>query len=134
MAGQQMTERDPRVDPRPGDVLRDTFRADSTVVHVSGSIITRVKDGARTNVGLQYWRAWYRDATIIRRAEEEPQQVKEDRVQQALDELGEIRRRLLFAERYMPALCGSAQSRMVTYRLKKREKEIMDKLETGDSQ
>lgn len=57
--------RDPRVDPKKGDRLRDKFRAESTVEHVSGSVITRTKDGRRTNVNLNFWRAWYRDATIL---------------------------------------------------------------------
>ncbi len=62
-------QRDPRTDPRPGDVLRDVFSDETKVVHVwDDAIVTRLKDGVRTNVNLAYWRQWYHDATIIKRA------------------------------------------------------------------
>lgn len=65
-----MGERDPRVTPMAGDVLRDCFGAIATVDHVHSDVVTRTRDDVQTNVDIRYWRGWYVDATIVKKAED----------------------------------------------------------------
>lgn len=66
-----MPERDPRFDPEPGDVLRDVFGVVCSVKGIKANIVTREKEnGERSNVGLAYWRQWYRNATVLKRGDE----------------------------------------------------------------
>jgi hypothetical protein len=58
--------RDPKWDPLGGDVLRDSFGTLVKVTHVTKGIIGReIKGQPVTHVDLNFWRGWYRGATVI---------------------------------------------------------------------
>ena len=64
------SERDPRKDPKPGDVLRNGFKT----LHVlfSDSRMVRYKLGALKPVlhaDSEGWREWAKDAEVIHRAD-----------------------------------------------------------------
>jgi hypothetical protein len=67
-----MRERDPRIDPMPGDVV---LRADVNprpfhVLKVEDDIVGRFGNGTRGSLcGLPYWRKWAANAEIIKRGE-----------------------------------------------------------------
>jgi hypothetical protein len=73
----ETTERDPRVDPRPGDVLRGLHSGEWYVTerrkkHMgqSGSIVFHHGYERMTgSIGLKKWQRFMKDATIIRKGD-----------------------------------------------------------------
>lgn len=70
-----MSERDPRVDPKPGDVLiygPQWQRTRSEVIATTLTGVAHAIDGSDHSIGvsLKKWREWMRGAEVIHRAEE----------------------------------------------------------------
>lgn len=65
------TERDPRVDPRPGDIVTVPGNLPFHVLESSpGSICGRFGPGMRGSLcALPYWRKWAATAEVVRRGE-----------------------------------------------------------------
>jgi hypothetical protein len=57
-----MSERDPRVDPRPGDVLRK-WDQNFTVARVTQGLVQLVFP--EWQQGIQFYRAWAKDADVM---------------------------------------------------------------------
>lgn len=66
-----MTERDPRTDPRPGDVLKGMF-VTLTVINVDedGRVSFDFDSGGLGRRPLKTWRAWAKFATVLTRVQE----------------------------------------------------------------
>lgn len=68
--------RDPRVDPRPGDVLCAEGGQHRTVeaveVHFGGSVFYRTKNGAKKRATLGLWRKWAKQEWVVVVPEKSP--------------------------------------------------------------
>ena len=65
-------ERDPRMDPSPGDVIvRETCNSITrrVVYNVRGTTIIYRRGEYQGNVCLATWRSWARNAEVVRRSE-----------------------------------------------------------------
>ena len=64
--------RDPRVDPRPGDVLQSPYGYDQMEVVGSGGGIVVVRDNARRlyQIKTRNWSDWCEPLDVVRRAED----------------------------------------------------------------
>lgn len=70
-----MAERDPRVDPRPGDVLRPEWlrRSNREILSIeNGFINSELCDGTVIHERVSIFRKWAATATVVRRAEDAP--------------------------------------------------------------
>jgi len=71
-----MTERDPRVDPQPGDIIRFGGRYGGTFIEVldphgarlSRTDVSFIHDGIEAAISLNPWREWAKSSEIIRTA------------------------------------------------------------------
>lgn len=65
-------QRDPRVDPRPGDVLRSRngIVREITVVLWGPSVVRCIEFGREKNPNIKQWRKWAKEATVIKRGPE----------------------------------------------------------------
>ena len=68
------SERDPRVNPKPGDVLvygPQWQRTKSKVIATTLTGVAHVVDGCSDSIGvpIHKWRAWMKDAEVIHAAE-----------------------------------------------------------------
>ena len=68
-----MAERDPRVDPRPGDVLRSYKGIEREVLFNTGLGVKYIYSGTTNQRGyaplVPHWIRWAANATVVRRGE-----------------------------------------------------------------
>jgi hypothetical protein len=71
------SDRDPRTDPRPGDVLRTRHDGSDLVVTAAANywpenaFVTYERGNDKGSCTLIQWQAWSRTAAVLRRGDEE---------------------------------------------------------------
>lgn len=63
-----MNERDPRIDPRPGDVVGNRHVRSLAKIDGERAVFFSIIDGPQlAAIGLRYWRRWARGKEFVRR-------------------------------------------------------------------